>query len=126
MAAEFAKPGFKVMHIPDFDFRSTCVLFVSCLHTIKAWSAAHPDHTPILILINAKDDNPLGSGGAAVLKFDAAAFDALDAEVASVFSEKQLITPDQVQGKYKTLREAVRAGRAAETRRRVAVVSSLH
>jgi len=110
MAAEFAKPGFKVMHIPDFDFRSTCVLFTWCLHTIKAWSAAHPDHTPILILINAKDDNPLGSGAAAVLKFDAAAFDALDAEVASVFADKQLITPDQVQGKYKTLREAVHAG----------------
>ncbi|HKQ14960.1 MAG TPA: phosphatidylinositol-specific phospholipase C1-like protein [Steroidobacteraceae bacterium] len=110
MAAEFAKPGFKVMHIPDFDFRSTCVRFVWCLHTIKAWSTAHPDHTPILILINAKDDNPLGTSGAAVLKFDAAAFDALDAEVASVFSDKQLITPDQVQGKYKTLREAVIAG----------------
>jgi calcium-dependent phosphoinositide phospholipase C len=110
MAAELAKPGFKVMHIPDFDFRSTCVRFVWCLHAIKAWSTAHPDHTPILILINAKDDNPLGTSGAAVLKFDAAAFDALDAEVASVFSDKQLITPDQVQGKYKTLREAVRAG----------------
>jgi hypothetical protein len=110
MAEEFAKPGFKVMHIPDFDFRSTCVRFVWCLHDIKAWSTAHPDHIPILILINAKDDNPLGSGGAAVLKFDAAAFDALDAEIASVFSDQQLITPDQVQGKYKTLREAVHAG----------------
>jgi Phosphoinositide phospholipase C, Ca2+-dependent len=110
MAEEFAKPGFKVMHIPDFDFRSTCVRFVWCLHDIKAWSTAHPDHVPILILINAKDDNPLGSGGAAVLKFDAAAFDALDAEIASVFSDEQLITPDQVQGKYKTLREAVLAG----------------
>ena len=110
MAAEFAKPGFKVMHIPDFDFRSTCTLFVTCLRTIKTWSDAHPDHIPIVILINAKDDNPLGSGGAAVLKFDAAAFDALDAEVSSVFSDKQLITPDQVQGKHKTLREAVVAG----------------
>ena len=30
------------MHIPDFDFRSTCVRFVSCLETIKAWSDAHP------------------------------------------------------------------------------------
>jgi hypothetical protein len=106
----FAKPGFKVMHIPDFDFRSTCVRFV----LVSAYdqgvercaSRSHSD----LILINAKDDNPLGSGGAAVLKFDAAAFDALDAEIASVFSDKQLITPDQVQGKYKTLREAVRAG----------------
>ena len=43
------------------------------------------------------------------MKFDAAAFDALDAEVASVFADKQLITPDQVQGKHKTLRAAVLA-----------------
>lgn len=110
MAAEFAKPGFKVMHIPDFDFRSTCVRFVTCLQTIRTWSDAHRDHIPIVILINAKDDNPLGASGAAVLKFDAAAFDALDAEVASVFAEEQLITPDQVQGKHATLREAVLAG----------------
>jgi hypothetical protein len=108
-AAEFAKPGFKVMHIPDFDFRSTCILFVSCLQTIKAWSDAHPGHVPIVILINAKDDSPLGKGGAAIARFDTAAFDALDAEVASVFKDDDLITPDQVQGKHATLREAVLA-----------------
>jgi hypothetical protein len=109
-AAELAKPGFKVMHIPDFDFRSTCILFVTCLQTIKAWSDAHPEHIPIVILINAKDDRAAGINGAEVLKFDAAAFDALDAEVAAVFSDKQLITPDQVQGKHATLRAAVLAG----------------
>ena len=64
VTAELAKPGFKVMHIPDVDFRSTCIRFVTCLQTIKAWSDAHPDHIPIAILINAKDDNPLGAGGA--------------------------------------------------------------
>lgn len=109
-AAEFAKPGFKVMHIPDFDFRSTCTRFVACLQTVKAWSDAHPDHIPIVILINAKDDSPLGAGGVAIAKFDSAAFDALDAEVASVFKDDELITPDQVQGKHATLREAVLAG----------------
>lgn len=109
-AAELAKPGFKVMHIPDFDFRSTCMRFVTCLETIKAWSDAHPDHVPIVILINAKDDSPLGTSGAAIAKFDTAAFDALDAEIASVFKDDDLITPDQVQGKQATLREAVLAG----------------
>jgi hypothetical protein len=109
-AAEFAKPGFKVMHIPDFDFRSTCTRFVVCLQSVKAWSDAHPDHIPILILINAKDDSPLGKDGTAIAKFDTAAFDALDAEVASVFADDDLITPDQVQGKHATLRAAVLAG----------------
>lgn len=110
LAAELAKPGFKVMHIPDFDFRSTCIRFVACLQAIKTWSDAHPDHIPIAILINAKDDSPLGTKGAQIAKFDTAAFDALDAEVASVFGDSDLITPDQVQGKRKTLREGVLAG----------------
>jgi hypothetical protein len=109
-AQELAQPGFKVMHIPDFDFRATCTRFVTCLRTIKAWSDAHRDHIPILILINAKDDTPLGTSGAVIAKFDATAFDALDAEVASVFADQDLITPDQVQGKHSTLRAAVLAG----------------
>jgi hypothetical protein len=110
LAAELAKPGFKVLHIPDFDFRSTCIRFVACLQTIKAWSDAHPDHIPIAILINAKDDTPLRAGGATIAKFDTAAFDALDAEVASVFGNDDLITPDQVRGKRATLRDGVLAG----------------
>jgi calcium-dependent phosphoinositide phospholipase C len=109
-AVELQAPGFKVMHIPEFDFRSTCTRFVACLQAVKAWSDAHPDHVPILILINAKDDTPLGTSGAAIARFDTAAFDALDAEVASVFADDDLITPDQVQGKHSTLREAVLAG----------------
>jgi hypothetical protein len=109
-AAELSRPGFKVMHVADFDFRSTCLTFVACLRIIKTWSDAHSDHIPILMLINAKDDNPIAPEGVKVLKFDAAAFDAFDAEIASVFAKKDLITPDRVQGKYPTLREAVLAG----------------
>ena len=41
------------------------------------------------------------------LKFDTAAFDALDAEILSVFSRDQIVTPDQVQGTFPTLRDAV-------------------
>jgi Phosphoinositide phospholipase C, Ca2+-dependent len=107
---ELSRPGFKVMHVPDVDFRSNCVRFVSCLETIKVWSRAHPAHIPILILINAKDAPARTPGAAAVTPFDAAAFDALDAEIASVFSTDDLITPDQVRGRYATLRDAVLAG----------------
>jgi hypothetical protein len=41
--------------------------------------------------------------------FTSSTFDALDAEIRSVFSAKEMITPDQVRGKYDTLIEAVRA-----------------
>lgn len=105
-----AKPGFKVMHLADIDFRSSCVTWVDCLLTLKDWSDAHPKHAPVLILVNAKDD-VLGPGSAQPLEFDTAAFDQLDAETRSVFSAADLITPDEVQGKYATLREAVLADR---------------
>lgn len=108
-AAQMARSGFKVMHLADIDFRSSCMSFVGCLTIIREWSAAHPQHAPIMILINAKDGK-LGPGSPAALKFDAAAFDRLDAEIRSVFKPAQLITPDEVQGKFATLREATRAG----------------
>jgi membrane-associated phospholipid phosphatase len=104
--ATMQKPGFKVMHIPDIDFRSVCTTFVDCLTQIRTWSRAHPDHAPILITINAKDDNPT-PGGVKPLPFTPKAYDAFDAEVRSVFAPSELITPDDVQGHYPTLRDAV-------------------
>ena len=105
-AQAMAAPGFKVLHAQDFDFRSSCLIFVECLTIIKTWSDAHPGHIPILITMNAKDDSPVPQGTQA-LKFDTEAFDALDAEIASVFAPKDLITPDDVRGSYATLRQAV-------------------
>ncbi len=42
--------------------------------------------------------------------FTSATFDALDAEIRSVFTPGEIITPDDVRGSYKTLNEAVLAG----------------
>jgi hypothetical protein len=107
VAAALAKPGFKVLHMPDVDFRSSCPTFVACLGQVKAWSKAHPDHAPILILLNAKEGQASLPGGVTPLAFDEKTFDALDAEIRSVFAEAELVTPDQVRGKHPTLREAV-------------------
>ncbi|MFK3650903.1 phosphatidylinositol-specific phospholipase C1-like protein [Lysobacter enzymogenes] len=109
VAAQMARPGFKVMHLADIDFRSQCMLFVECLQQIRAWSRQHPQHAPILILINAKDGRS-GPGAVAPLAFDGKAFDALDAEMRSVFPAGELITPDDVRGKAASLRDAVLAG----------------
>ena len=104
------KPGMKVMHIPDIDYRSVCPLLVDCFKEIRAWSKAHPDHVPILIIFNLKQDTVKVPGAVPLLPFDAAAMDAADAEVRSVFKPGEILTPDRVQGKHKTLREAVMAG----------------
>jgi hypothetical protein len=107
------KPGFKVMHVQDVDYRSTCQPFIGCLEQIKQWSQAHPNHVPIFILVETKQDKP---GRVSKLHltetepFTSATFDALDAEIRSVFKPSELITPDNVRGHYKTLNQAVLAG----------------
>ena len=106
-AAAMSRPGFKVLHIQDVDFRASCPVFVDCLRIIRAWSRAHPSHVPILITLNTNDDRTKVPGGVDELPFDEKAYDALDAEIASVFPQGALITPDQIQGRYPTLREAV-------------------
>lgn len=105
--AALAGPGFKVLHMQDIDVASACATLRDCLGTVRRWSLAHPDHTPILLMFNAKADASAWPGGMTALPFDAAAFDALDAEVRAVFPPDALITPDDVQGRYPTLRDAV-------------------
>ena len=104
------KPGMKVMHVPDIDYRSVCPTFVACLTEIRAWSKAHPDHVPILIIMNLKDDDIKVPGAVRLLPFDAKAMDAIDQEIRSVFPERELITPDDVRGKHATVREGALAG----------------
>jgi hypothetical protein len=104
------KPGFKVMHVQDVDYRSTCQPFIACLEQVREWSRTHPGHIPLFILVETKQGKP---GGKLQLTetepFTAAAFDALDAEIRSVFPPQELITPDDVRGPYDTLNQAVLA-----------------
>ncbi|HEY3948926.1 phosphatidylinositol-specific phospholipase C1-like protein [Phenylobacterium sp.] len=108
----FAKPGFKVMHVQDLDYISTCQPFTGCLKEIRAWSKAHPDHVPLFILVETKTDKPIPAipGMVSPEPFTPQAMDALDAEIRSVFQPGEVITPDQVRGKYATLPEAVSHG----------------
>jgi hypothetical protein len=105
-----AQPGIKVIHVSDIDYRSQCLLFVDCLKQVKAWSDAHPTHTPILIMINPKSSGISWPGAAKVLPWGKEAFDRMDAEIRSVFSPEQMIEPDDVRGTHATLREAVVSG----------------
>jgi Phosphoinositide phospholipase C, Ca2+-dependent len=106
-ASQMMRPGYKVLHAQDVDVRSHCPTFIMCLSQIDAWSKAHPDHVPLLIMINAKDGASSVPFGVKALDYDAAAFDALDNEIRSVFGPNRLVTPDNVRGGAPTLREAV-------------------
>ncbi|MBO9717978.1 MAG: hypothetical protein J7507_14555 [Pseudoxanthomonas sp.] len=105
--ARMRAPGFKVMHLSDIDFRSSCVSLMQRLQQVRDWSKAHPWHAPIMISVNAKD-SPGGPGAAPALRFDAMSFEALDAEIRRVFGDAQLFQPTQLRGRYRSLREAVR------------------
>ena len=105
------KPGFKVMHVQDVDYRSNCQPFTACLQQVRDWSHAHPGHIPVFILVETKQGTPRGDLHLTVPEpFSNATFDALDAEIRSVFPAQKMITPDDVRGQYQTLNEAVLAG----------------
>jgi hypothetical protein len=104
------KPGFKVMHVQDVDYRSNCQPFIACLQEVRTWSKAHPDHIPVFILVETKQGAPKGLKLTVPEPFTSATFDALDAEIRSVFSPSEIITPDDVRGDYPTLEAAVLAG----------------
>ncbi len=99
--------GFKVLHVQDVDMRSHCARFVQCLEQIDTWSRQNPEHVPLLILINAKQDNLDLQGSTEALPFDVAAFEQLDAEIFSTLGRTRLILPDDVRGGAATLRQAV-------------------
>ncbi len=121
------EPGFKVIHQVDVDFDTTCFTFVDCLTEIADWSADHRDHEPIMILVEAKQESieeatdglitaeSLGVDLTETITFDRETFDALEAEILSVFDRESIITPDDVRGDAATLEAAVLAGDAWPT-----------
>jgi hypothetical protein len=109
---ELLVPGFKVLHVQDIDYRTTCATLVACLVAIRDWSRANPSHVPILILIEAKDgalEDPDGVGYVKPLPIDADGLRSLDKEIRSVFDDDHIVTPDRVRGRHATLSAALKS-----------------
>jgi len=120
--AALDEPGFKVLHTQDFDYETTCLSLVACLSEVQAWSEGNPDHLPLMILIEFKDETVAEAGASSGVDISAVPIpftdpvpttpgllDALDAEILSVVPRDRLITPDDVRGARSTLEEAVLA-----------------
>ena len=101
------KPGFKVIHVQDLDYRSSCQPFTECLTILRDWSKAHPRHLPVYVLIETKTGNPRPAFMVTPEPVTAETLDLLDREIQSVFELKHLITPDVVRGSSATLEAAV-------------------
>jgi hypothetical protein len=107
--AAMTRPGFKVIHVLDVDYNSSCLALNDCLTQVAEWSRAHPRHLPIVITLKTNDTKTPMPGATRPLPCDGAALDALDGEIRAVFASAEVITPAQLQGEYPTLRDAALA-----------------
>jgi hypothetical protein len=118
--------SFPVMHTPVVNATSNCTPLAQCLQVVRTWSAGHPGHVPIFILVQPNTGASDRALDPSLRQWDAAGLDQLDAAVRSSLG-RQLITPDSVRGKAKTLRGAV-TGKGwptlAKTRGKIMVVLS--
>lgn len=119
-APEMSEPGFKVRHIQDIDFETSCATFVACLTGIREWSEANPDHLPVMVMVETKTESLAeGAEGLGIELPDLDVdfvdppdmtpelFDELESEIRSVFPDEVLLTPDDVRGDADTLERAV-------------------
>lgn len=105
------RPGYKVLHVQDLDYRSSCLTLVACLEEVRRWSLSNPRHLPVMILVEVKDGairDSLGYEFTQPVPIGATELDALDVEILGVFDRQHLITPDDVRGEYDSLDEAIR------------------
>ena len=102
-------PGYKVFHVPDFDFRTDSYTFESLLKKLRNWSEEHPDHYPVFITLETKGGDPNRAGMASTEALTVQAFDELDQCIKEHLGTEHLITPDDVRGNYATLEKAVLA-----------------
>lgn len=110
LQTDMDKPGLKVLHMADIDFRTSCPTFRLCLAEMRLWSEKHPDHSPIFVLIEPKIGGLTIPGTVAVPPFDDAAYDEFDRTIVDTLGRDRVIAPDDVRGTHKTLEEAVLAG----------------
>ena len=110
-APEMARPGIKVLHVQDYDYRTTCLTFIACLRAIKSWSDIHRGHVAIAVLLELKDAAlPPQIPATVPLPWTSEQMDAIDAEIRTVFARGRIVAPDDVRGSRETLEAAVRHG----------------
>ena len=104
------QPGFKVFHVTDIDFRSSCPTLKICLQQLKKWSDANPNHFPVFITMEAKENNEKEVSQQKLTlteKFTSKLFDELDSTIVAMLGNDKVITPDLVRGDYETLNKAI-------------------
>jgi hypothetical protein len=102
-------PGMKIIHFPNFDFRSNTPTLKTALSELSKWSGENNLHLPIMILIETKKTVAARKENKSSI-FEMVDFRQLEKEIAEVLKPEQIITPNKVQGGHKTLNQAIRKG----------------
>jgi hypothetical protein len=99
------EPGIKILHSPDFDYRTTVYTLTDALIEIKEWSDANQTHVPIFVLLELKSDSfsPLTRP----VVWDERGFEELEKTILKIWPRDRILTPDDVRGEKETLREAI-------------------
>ncbi|RYD24073.1 MAG: hypothetical protein EOP88_01665 [Verrucomicrobiaceae bacterium] len=103
---DLAKPGFKVLHVPDIDCWSNSPTLDGALAEMGKWSTEHPGHLPVMVLVECKDEahTPLPTKPE---PFTRERLLELDTAILKAIPREKILLPDDVRGDEKTLREAV-------------------
>ena len=104
--SKMKEPGFKILHIPDLDFRSHYLTLVECLKDLKRWSNTHAGHTPIFITLEVKG-SVTQAGLPNTEGISPKHLDQLDQTLLGILGNDRIITPDIVRGKHATLEDAI-------------------
>ena len=98
--------GMKIIHFPNFDFRSNTPTLKAALEEINRWSRRNSYHIPIMVMIETKKVNR-SVNIEENSTFQVPDFLALEKEILSILDISQIITPDNVGGKFDSLNKAV-------------------
>lgn len=110
---DLKKPGLKVMHVPDYDYKTHHYLFKDALQTIKDWSDNNPNHEPLFIMVEMKDLQFMKFffpfKNTKTLSFDDKAVESIDQEIEDVFgvNSNNIIIPDSLRKNSSTLKESI-------------------
>jgi hypothetical protein len=88
-----------VVYHNDGDDQSTCPLLTDCLRVLKDWSDDHPGHHALFVFVEIKEDK-VGIDPEALNQ-------ALDEQILSVWPRERIVAPDDVQGDYPTMWDAL-------------------
>jgi hypothetical protein len=102
------RPGMKVLHIQDVDYRTTALTLKLALAEVARWSRANPRHFPVMILLELKDESPSPFTVKPEV-FGEEQLREVEAEILSIFQKTEILTPKEVKGDFTSLREAIQA-----------------